>query len=237
MEGLKENVENLNNFIMETFNQTLSCTKEAKIKSLEKIITKKDKEIAELKGEVEKTKEFYEKALKEKRLEYEMLKLDYQSAIMQNINSKSGNGRNKENKKNEKIQIKSEKSEISEKSATKSNRLFKLSAIKSPMEDTEERPTRRTRGKKNTIKITDDIGIEEDFYYHNDEDFENELEELEDSFMEDELDDEDMLPIKKGKRKARESKKKPPQTKKVKKNENKELLLVNRNTINYHLFN
>lgn len=176
--------------------------------------------------------------------------MDYQSVIVQNIQARKNTIKGDQGKfQNNERSIKSEKSDISEKSTIQTlknqpkKKIFNIVTAKPP-NHIEDRPTRKTRGtyKKNTaihaIKEEFEDGEE---YFNDDDGFEIESDEKEDSLFDDEDDDDEdfdeMIPTKKGKRKAKESKRKPQGSKKVKKNENKELLAVNRNTIQYHLFN
>lgn len=246
MNGLKSSLGSLNEYILSSFKQTIAYTREEKIKDLEDTLKAKDLEVAELKAEMEKRKEAQDKLLKQKTLEYELLKMDYQSAIVQNIqarqmNLKGDNVNKTKADKNDKSE-KAEKHDKIEKSApsakNQNNRVFNIITTK-PEETPEPRSSsRRTRGayKKNTAIMTMKDEIEnEELLDKGDEDFEIDVEIEDESFDEDESEEDTYVP-KKGKRKARETKKKQQQTKKVKKNENKELLLVNRNAIQYHLF-
>lgn len=228
--------------------------KEEKIKRLNDTIASKEKLILEAKAEVEKVKEGYEKTIKQKSLEYELLKMDYQSIIVQNIQArqnslKAERNKNQKNEKSEKWNKseKSETSEISTNTKTTTKRPFNIITNRpETITNTEERSGRRTRGanKRNaSLKPMNEESENDENFYKGDEDDEKEEEfeiEIEESMLDDDEDfeEEEVFVPKKGKRKAKESKKKPAQqTKKIKKNENKDLLLVNRNTIQYHLFN
>lgn len=251
-ESLKQSFKKLNKMVLESFENTMTGGKEEKIKRLNDTIASKDKLILETKAEVEKIKEGYEKTIKQKSLEYELLKMDYQSIIVQNIQARQNTlkaERSNKNQKNEKSEKwnKSEKSEVSEMSTntkTTTKRPFNIITNR-PENTTEERSGRRTRGanKRNTAlkSMHEESENDENLYKGDDHDDQEEEFEIEheDSMLDDEdFEEEEVFIPKKGKRKAKESKKKPAQqTKRIKKNENKDLLLVNRNTIQYHLFN
>jgi len=240
--------------VLESFDQTMTGGKEEKIKRLNETIASKEKLVQDTKTEMEKIKESYEKTLKQKSLEYELLKMDYQSIIVQNIQARQNNLKAEKNKnqKSEKSERGGDKWNRSEdisdvgstNTKTTSKRPFNLitNKVENTVTSTEEKTGRRTRGgsrRNATIKSMNE-GSENDENLFDDRDEEFDMEDLEESMLDDDDDDfeaEEIIVPKKGKRKARESKKKPPQAKKVKKNENKDLLMVNRNTIQYHLFN
>ena len=251
IESLQQSYKKLNKMVLESFDQTMAGGKDEKIKRLNDTIASKEKLVNDTKAEIAKVKENYEKTLKQKSLEYELLKMDYQSIIVQNIQARQNNLKAEKNKnqKSEKSEkgggdSRWEKSEISDASTkTNTKRPFNIVTNRTENTSTEERTGRRTRGgnKRNTTirSMNEESENDENLFDDNNGDEEFEMDENDETMMEDDEDfeAEEIVIPKKGKRKARESKKKPPQTKRVKKNENKDLLMVNRNTIQYHLFN
>ena len=243
VEFLRANVEKTNQFILDSFKQTLAYSREEKIISLENDLKEKDKEILELKNELERVKE----ALKSETLEHKLARMDHQNALIQNKNARQTSLDGEREYDMEERKGKNDKSDRSHTTTTKSNnrKIFKIQTS-IPETSTESTTKRRTRGayKKNTTiqalkeELKDSDEDTNSCFFDDDEDFEINIEIDDENFYEEDKvgeDGENFVP-KKGKRKAREIKKKP-QTKKVRKNENKELLIMNRNTMQYHLFN
>ena len=244
VENLRANVEKTNQFILDSFKQTLAYSREEKITSLENDLKEKDKEILELKNDLEKVRE----ALRSETLEHKLARMDHQNALIQNKNARHTSLDGEREYDMEEKKGKNDKSDRSHTTTTKSNnrKIFKIQTS-IPETSTESTTKRRTRGayKKNTaiqtlkkeLKDTDEESNSL-FFDDDDEEFEINIEIDDENFYEEdkEGEDEENFVPKKGKRKAREIKKKP-QTKKVRKNENKELLIMNRNTMQYHLFN
>lgn len=237
---LKGDLDKLNYLILDSFKKT-PVGREDRIKKLEKELVAKNAEIDRLKEDMSSMKENHEKIPKQKNSDKENWKMDFEEAV-QVGKTRQKSGRDGRKKKIEDISEQSDSEIIEKKKEPLKPKVFNIISTKneSPID---EKPVRKTRRLRKTAEI--DKPIKKN-YYDMDDDFIDDGTEDEGSECnfdengerpsDDDFEEEEEITTKKGKRKAKEVKKKAP-SKKVKKNENKELLAVNRNAIQYHLFN
>ena len=213
----KTSYNKLNEYIKDAFEKTISFQQVKRIEELEKQLSEKDQKIEELTREMKRQKDQLQKELKQKSLEYDLLKVDYQTNVLHSIyNKKNGDNKNEPKK------------------------IFKIIRGNDTKAQTEE-PKRRTRGAYKRNKVIEEA-LREDSEDEPEESVEEEeydpsVKDDEDEESYDEDDEDDYAPRKGGAK--RKSNKVPVKKdlKKSKKSENKDLLLATRNTIQYHLFN
>lgn len=240
---LKGDLEKLNQLILDSFKRT-PVSREDRIKKLEKELAAKNGEVDRLKMDIALMKENHDKNLKSKHSECENLRMDFEG--VQSGKSRQKSSRNDRKKKNEDISEQSDSESIAEKKKEPLKpKVFNIISTKTESPDDSKPVRKTTRRLRKTAEIEKPQPRRN--YYDMDDDFiddgtedeeasECNFDENGERSSDEDFEEEETLTVKKGKRKVKEAKKKGP-SKKVKKNENKELLAVNRNTIQYHLFN
>ena len=199
---LKADVEKTNQFILDSFKQTLAYSREEKISSLENTIKEKDNEILELKGEIEKVKE----ALRVETLEHKLARMDHQNALIQNKNARNSSVDEERTYDPDDTKFKSEKSDRSNSKSINNRKMFKIQSTKPRSDNMESGTKRRTRGayKKNkAIQALKEESNESEqdsmsnFINDDDEDFEINIEISDDGFDDEERDngeEEEVIP-------------------------------------------
>jgi hypothetical protein len=218
--SLLKKFESINLHIHESFEKSLTHANTLRIEELEIAIKEKEEELKDFKLKSDKIKEELENKMKKLRMEYDLLSMDYRCTLTDNLKKQNGSinrlGAEKavfENDNNDKEETKAPVGRRTRKIALKNQKKNDDSMMQ--IED-EQDDSNEGSDKKNGNKAANksDIEIEDEDEY-NPSDYE-------------------AAPTNTKKRKAANNRKKP-ETKRVRKNENKEFLLANKNTILYHL--
>ena len=83
--NLTSKLVEINKYILESFNNTLTYANVKRIEELEQALKSKDDEFQEIKKTTNTMKDDYEKKIKKNKLEYDLLTMDYTNALTSNI--------------------------------------------------------------------------------------------------------------------------------------------------------